>query len=366
MHTVVESVDVTSTGWFTAAALGVWVGAFVASRVAGRWSAATFDGPDLAAVLRGLRRTGYVIGTVVVLVGWRLLDGDSVVAATVDPRATGLHSVATTLALGTVWLGVVLGVTLGTVPYRRRARGYDLTHRFVARWLLSRGVGSLAVVATAVAVVSAVPGGLPRFAATLAIVTATTLVLPFTLALGLRARRPTPAEAGVVDDLLPDVVDLRVVDDRTRVGPAFAAGTWPGRRTVFVTAAVFDVCTDVEVRAVVAHEVAHHRQGHVALRQAVVGAGVVPVLAAFEFGAGVPAWTLLLAVPYAVVVAWTFRRTEYRADVAAARAVGPDALCGAFDALAAHRLVLADSTPGTRLFEVHPTIASRKRRLRAL
>nr|WP_264475318.1 M48 family metallopeptidase [Halorubellus salinus] len=189
------------------------------------------------------------------------------------------------------------------------------------------------------------------------------LVLPYTLAVALRARPATSAERRVVADVLPDDVTLRVVDDRTRIGPAFAAGTPPGPEYVFVTAAVFDVCTDAGVRAVVAHEVAHHRHRHVAVRFGAVVAGVLPVLAAVEFGLDLPAWGVLVSVPYVLAVAWVFRRTEFTADAAAARAVGADALVAAFDALVEQRLVLTGTTRMTSLFAVHPTIEARKRRL---
>jgi STE24 endopeptidase len=270
-------------------------------------------------------------------------------------------AVATTLVLGSIWLGAVLAVTLATVPSRRRAREFDLTHRFVARWLLSRGFGSLLLVA----VVSFVPAGVPQLVAVVALVGGVTLALPVTVAVGVRAREATAAESALVADLLPAGVVLRVVDDRTRVGPVFAAGTRPGPRVVFVARAVFDVCDDDAVRAVVAHEAAHHRRGHVAVRLLVVAVFVLPVLSALELGASVPPWVAVLAPAYALGATWVFRRTEFAADAAAARAVAPAALANAFDALARHQLLLVDPPGATTLFAVHPPIAARKRRLAA-
>jgi len=361
-----EACVVTHATAVLGAVLVFWGVTYLWVRAVGRWFDGRLEGASLAGVLRTLRRTGYAVVTALSLVGWRVLDAEAVLGTEVAGRLSGgALGVVTTLALGSIWLGGVLAVTLGTLPYRRRARGFDITHRFVARWLLSRGFGSLFLVALAVAVVSVVPAGVPQLAAIVVLVGGVTLALPVTLSVGLRAREPTGAEAALVEDLLPAGVRLRVVDDRTRVGPAFAAGTRPGPRVVFVTRAVFDVCGADAVRAVVAHEAAHHRRGHVALRLGVVAAGVLPVLAALEFAVSVPLWVALLAPGYAVGAAWVFRRTEFAADAAAARVVAPAALATAFDDLARHRLLFVDPPGATRLFAVHPTIAARKRRLRA-
>ena len=354
-----------------------WSVAYVGTRAAARWLDGALDGPELAGALRGLRRVGYAVVTAAVLAGWRVVDGDGVVAdgltAADAPEVLGspsavaaVQTAAVVVALGSAWLGGVLAVALATVSYRRRAREYELTHRFVLRWLLSRGGGSVVGVGVAALVVSTVPAGVPRLAAVLALAAGTMLVLPYTLTVALRARPATPVERRVVADVLPDDVTLRVVDDRTRIGPAFAAGTPPGPEYVFVTAAVFDVCTDAAVRAVVAHEVAHHRHRHVAVRFATVAAGILPVLVAVEFGLELPAWSLLVSVPYVLGVAWVFRRTEFAADAAAARAVGSGALVAAFDALVEQRLVLTGTGSWLSLFAVHPTIAARKRRLDGL
>ena len=355
-----------------------WSVAYVGTRAVARWLDEAFDGPELAGALRGLRRVGYAVVTAAVLAGWRVVDGDGVVAdgltAADAPAVLGSPSAVAAVqtaavvvvALGSAWLGGVLAVALATVSYRRRSREYELTHRFVLRWLLSRGGGSVVGVGVAALVVSTVPAGVPRLAAVLALAAGTMLVLPYTLTVALRARPATPVERRVVADVLPDDVTLRVVDDRTRIGPAFAAGTPPGPEYVFVTAAVFDVCTDAAVRAVVAHEVAHHRHRHVAVRFATVAAGILPVLVAVEFGLELPAWSLLVSVPYVLGVAWVFRRTEFAADAAAARAVGSGALVAAFDALVEQRLVLTGTGSWLSLFAVHPTIAARKRRLDGL
>jgi hypothetical protein len=67
-------------------------------------------------------------------------------------------------------------------------------------------------------------------------------------------------------------------------------------------------------------------------------AGILPVLAAVEFGLERPAWCVLLVVPYA--------------------------LFEAFDTLALHRLLLVAMEPRTSLFAVHPPLPVRKLRLR--
>jgi STE24 endopeptidase len=184
---------------------------------------------------------------------------------------------------------------------------------------------------------------------------------PVALVVALRTRWPTDGEREAVVDVLGDY-RLRIVDDRTRVGSALAAGLLPGARYVFLTESVLATLDDEEVRAVVAHEVGHHEREHVLLRSVAVAVVAGAVLALVEVAPGLALVVLAVgAVPAAAAFAWVVRTTERRADAYAARAVGGRALASALDRLA-ERHYLAASPPGP--FAHHPPLAARIAALR--
>lgn len=196
-----------------------------------------------------------------------------------------------------------------------------------------------------VALVGAVGGGLAA---------ATPLFVPQLL----DTRTPVPHEQHVVD--AADGLAVRVVD----AGPhanAMAAGVLPGLRVVFVTDALVARLPRDECAAVVAHEVGHHRRGHVPLRLVAAGAVVLPWLGvtaaeipgAFEVGAV----AAVLCVP---VLFWLMRWTEHDADAYAARATDADALVRGLSRLT------VDTTRGPvgRLLALHPTLSERADRVR--
>nr|WP_303647822.1 M48 family metallopeptidase [Haloarchaeobius amylolyticus] len=255
-------------------------------------------------------------------------------------------------------------VAVAVAPYRERVRHLALSAGFVLWWFVTRAVAITLSVAVIVGFVRVVPDGWPRVVGALGVVLVAISLSPVVLRIGLRTRAPTPAERERVADVLPGSVRLRIVDPRTRVGCAFAAGIVPGLRYVFVTETVFDLLDDDELSAVVAHEVAHHRQNHVVARFGLAAVVVVPLLVGVEFGRPELVRLVGLALlPYAFLWFKLIRRTEFVADREAARAVGPDAMARALETLLARRLILEPTGTTSRLLDVHPTVSTRIDRL---
>lgn len=162
----------------------------------------------------------------------------------------------------------------------------------------------------------------------------------------------------------PDGVRVRVLALGAG-GPAtaLAAGVLPvpGGRVVFVTERVLATLPAEEARAIVAHELGHHRRRHVPLRLGSAAAFLFPWLAATA--AGVPGAFLAglaLAVPVVLGLLKLVRWTEFDADAHAARVVGPAAMASALERLAAGGALATSGGP----LSLHPSAADRVRRLR--
>ncbi|WP_440005811.1 M48 family metallopeptidase [Halomicrococcus sp. SG-WS-1] len=319
-----------------------------------------------AARLRTLRRAGSLVGGSGAVVVSELSGVTPFVAGTLPAgiagTAYGAVLVACVVFLGPVLL-VVIAVDLAVHPYRREVRPVDATRSDVVRWFLARVPAMPLAVGVAAVVVWVAPAGWGRVVAALAVAVAGAAGMPVLLSYVLRARPPTPGECASLADL-PDDVRVRVVPDATRVGVAFAAGVAPGARYVFLAESLFDVLGPAERRAVLAHELAHHRRGHVALRVVLPMCLLVPLVAAVEFHVdGAFAAVLVLSLPAAVALFRVVRWTEYDADRWAADRAGASALAGALSELADRKLVLAG--PGRHLgaFASHPSIERRVARL---
>jgi Zn-dependent protease with chaperone function len=151
-------------------------------------------------------------------------------------------------------------------------------------------------------------------------------------------RKPTRAEH---ERLISGVdgayrVRLRITGRSPGTVPARARalGIIPGHQYVFVCDQLLESLSESANRAIVAHEVAHHRGWHPLLR--------VVLLAVALIG-----WPLAIAsgVPYALVggmgalplyvlfVCWIERQTEYCADAYAGRQVGYDSMINALNYL---------------------------------
>ncbi len=338
----------------------------------------SYEGPagdaETAAELRGLRHRGVLVGAAVgALVTFRTGlartaqagAADALADATGAPTAGAVGGVLVAVAvyaLPVVALAVV--VRLATVPYRRAARGFRLRYRDAAAWELERdGVGLLGVLLAAGAI-ALVPAGWPRVLAAVGLGLVATALTPFALVVALQTRWPTDDERAAVGDVLPRGVHLRVVDDRTRLGSAVAAGFVPGAEYVFCTESLFAVLDDEELRAVVAHEVGHHEREHVLLRYSLVATAAGAALGVASVAPEVALGALVVGTaPAAVALAWVVRRTEEQADAYAAEAVSGAALASALETLAENRYVV-EATGPSRLLSYHPPLGERITRLR--
>lgn len=185
-------------------------------------------------------------------------------------------------------------------------------------------------------------------------------------------RRLHPVERTALAPLLadtdaavtPDGVSVRVLALGTS-GPAtaLAAGVLPipGGRVVFVTERVLSTLPGPEARAIVAHELGHHRQRHVPLRLATAAAFLLPWLAATAAGLpGAFLGGLVLAVPAVAGLFRLVRWTEFDADSHAAGVVGAEPMARALERLAAGGALAAGGGP----LSLHPSPADRVARLR--
>jgi STE24 endopeptidase len=185
-------------------------------------------------------------------------------------------------------------------------------------------------------------------------------------------RRLQPAERATLGRLLADGDDAVTPDGvRVRVlalgptGPAtaLAAGVLPvpGGRVVFVTERVLSTLPGPEARAIVAHELGHHRRRHVPLRLGSAAAFLLPWLAATAAGLpGAFLGGLVLAVPAVVGLFRLVRWTEFDADSYAADVVGAEPMARALERLAAGGALAAGGGP----LSLHPSPADRVARLR--
>ncbi|WP_459193300.1 M48 family metalloprotease [Halosimplex sp. J119] len=344
-----------------------------------RWRARTaYESPandaETAVELRRLRQRGVVAGGTLTAVVTYL----SGLARAAQAGGASAITEATGLALAGAVAGVVVAVAvyalpvvilalvvrLATVPYRRAVRGFRVRYRDAAAWELERdGVGLVGILLTA-GVIATVPAGWPRVLAAVGLGLVATALTPFAVVVALRTRWPTDDERAAVADVLPPGVRLRVVDDRTRIGSAFAAGVVPGAEYVFCAESLFAVLDDAELRAVVAHEVGHHAHEHVLLRYSMVAvlAGVALGVASVAPGIALAALVVGTA-PAAVALAWVVRRTEEQADAYAAEAAGGAALASALETLSETRYVV-EATGSSRLLAHHPPVNERIDQLR--
>lgn len=321
---------------------------------------------ETAANLRRLRHRAVVAGWLLAAVATYRLDVATVAYFTVSDVAPVAVAaiVGPLLAYLLPLVPVTLAVRLATVPYQRTVRGLRLRYRDVAAWELERdGVGLLGILAAAT-VIAMVPAGWPRVLAAVGIGLLGTALAPVALVVALRTRFPTADELAALDDVLAGT-RLRVVDDRTRVGSAFAAGIVPGVRYVFLTESLFDVLEEDQLRAVAAHEVGHHERNHVLLRFSLVAVAAGGALALTQ---SLPANVALVAVvggavPFALVLAWVVRVTERGADAYAAETVSGPALAGALERLAERRYIVEGNERLTVL-SYHPPLSERVAALR--
>lgn len=348
-----------------ALAVAAYLGVRVAAR---RLDRRTPTDPETAARLQTLRFAGYLLA-VVATAG---LDAG---LGTVRAVATAIPAPVPPVGRVVVaWAGLLLGpllaVRLGTLSEQAVAEHVVLTNRDIAGWFATRyATGALALVLATV-VVTAVDTAVGRVAVAATLVTLIACASPVAISFTVRDRPATAAEcerAGVPSD-----IRLRIVDDRTRFGIAFAAGVLPGLRVVYVTERLVASLPEPELRAVVAHEVGHHRLHHVGVRHGLLLPLLAPPLVALEMvtrldgmGTLVLGESMVLSALSLLVVFAVIRRTEHAADAYAARQVGGPVLASALQRLAAQRLLLSTPGPHAGPLAAHPTLQGRLTRLTA-
>lgn len=269
-------------------------------------------------------------------------------------------------------------------------------------------VALLGLTSAGIVIVGTRFGGVGTTVAVVAVVGLNGFVYLRSDALMLRAMRAYPVGEAEQPALHQVVRELstrarlpmpRVYVSPTRAATAFATGRDPAHASVCCTEGLLDLLDERELRAVVAHELAHIRRRDTLLATAVGAlAVVIMTLTALSFlipggedddGPGVVG-ALLLAVlgPAAagLVAVAVARSREYDADAEAARLTGdPVGLAKALRALdassrrlvlpperrviAASHLMIANPLPRTglaRLFSSHPRTADRVSRLEQL
>ena len=184
------------------------------------------------------------------------------------------------------------------------------------------------------------------------------------VALSLRETRPpTTDERDRLDRLVAAADDpgrCRIADaDRIEVslrGP-------PGRRSLLLSAAVFDDLDGGTAEALLAAELARGRYLYLEYR-ALAAASVIGLATAMFGGLVSFSDGLFLVAVAALGLFWVGRRLQFAADSAAAAQVGSERLAAAFETAAERRGVDPESATWRTWFEVQPPLGQRIDRLR--
>ncbi len=346
-----------------AVVLALPVVAYAASRLAG---AAAVRAADRVTAASRLRRANRLLQAGAALVGlFAVTDsgfGDALAAALPLPVAvSAFGALAATVLVGGVL--PALAVHLGTRPAWARVTGRATDYAATVRRFLALAAVLVAPALFVVGAWLAAPSGTASLLAVAGAAAVVAGALPPLAARFGPVREPTAAEAAVVP-ACADGLRVRVVETGNHpVANAVAAGVLPGSRYVFVTDALFRTLDAEATTAVVAHEVGHHRRGHVVARFLATGLALAPVflVANGVVDAFVPAVALSFALLLAVgpLVRWT----EFDADAYAAGRVGDGAMERALATLADRGLVPTDRSRLARLFSFHPAVGRRRSRL---
>ena len=352
--------------------IGLWYGSI-------HWLAARIyrnpaGDPRTAYQLRRLRRRGYLTGSIAIVLLGSLFNIRSLIGRVLfwagfgTPTSPVLTAITMVGLLAGPGLLLVLVVRLATLPYRQQARELDLYYREISQWVLTRGLSGIALLFAIISLVWLVPPGWSRILTVVALGLGSAVLMPYFLIYTTRARAITPHEQRIVAPAISGTnISVRVVDDRTRFGVAFAAGIVPGTRFVFITESLFEMLSPDEVSAVVAHEVGHHQHHHVLYRLCVLGSGIVAWLAAVELK--IPYGFVVggvLFIPFLLGAYYLIRRTEYDADAYATNRLGNTALGGALLHLSELHLNLSQTGVLGTVVSVHPTIADRVARMQKI
>ncbi|WP_353635281.1 M48 family metalloprotease [Halobacterium sp. NMX12-1] len=347
-----------------AVVLALPVLAYAASRLAG---AAAVRAADRVTAASRLRRANRLLQAAAALVGLFVFTdsefADALAAALPAPDAASAFGVlAATVLVGGVL--PALAVHLGTRPAWAAVTGNATDYAATVRRFLAFAAVLVAPALFVVGAWLAAPSGTASLLAVVGAAAVVAVALPSLAARFGPVREPTAAEAAVVP-ACADGLRVRVVETGNHpVANAVAAGVLPGARYVFVTDALFRTLDADATTAVLAHEVAHHRRGHVLARFLATGVALAPIFLAANgvVEAFVPAIALSAALLLAVgpLVRWT----EFDADAYAAARVGDAAMERALATLADRGLVPTERSRLARLFSFHPAVGRRRGRLR--
>jgi STE24 endopeptidase len=347
-----------------AVVLALPVVAYAASRLAG---VAAVRAADRVTAASRLRRANRLLQAGAALFGlFTVTDSpldDAFAAALPAPDAVGsFGALAATVLVG----GVVpaLAVHLGTRPAWASVTGNATDYVATVRRFLGLAAVLVAPALFVVGVWLAAPSGTTSLVAVVSAAVLVAVALPPLAARFGPVRAPTDAEAAVVP-ACADGLRVRVVETGSHpVANAVAAGVLPGSRYVFVTDALFRTLDAGATTAVIAHEVGHHRRGHVVARFLATGLALAPIflVANGVVDAFVPA--LVLSFVLLLAVGPLVRWTEFDADAFAAAHVGDAAMERALATLADRGLVPTEHSRFARLVSFHPAVGRRRSRLR--
>ena len=354
-------------------------------------AAVTRGGGDVRDQLHRIRRAAVVVqlATPLVLLGALLFLGSSQWAALLFSEVLGgavlARPVAVLLSVAGFVVPVTVAVVAGTVavlPYDRRLRATDQTRRAGAGQALRALALGLVPGLLWVVLLAVVPGGgwtrLPLLVAFLATLT---IVQPLLLNVVLTTRRLEPALRGRLLEACAAqglrVRDARLIDSRGgKVANAAISGVLPSLRYVYLTDHLLEVMEPDELRAVLAHEIAHGK-GHHLLLKVLAGLAALGALSAVLLvgGAGealVDAFgplALVVGMPVLLVSVLLLAHgvvgiaLEKRADDRAVEMVGAEPLARALGKLADANGLKRRTGWLWNVLQQHPGMDQRLRRL---
>ena len=369
------------------------VAAAVVPYVVARTHAAsvTRGGGDVREQLHRIRRAAVVVqlASPLVLLGTLFSLGSSQWASLVVSEVLGgavlAQPVAVLLGVAGSVVPVAVAVVAGTVavlPYDRRLRSTDQTRRAGAGQALRALALGLVPALLWVVLLAVVPGGgwtrLPLLVAFLATLT---IVQPLLLNVILTTRPLDPAlrrqvlEACAAQGLR--VRDARLLDSRGgKVANAAISGVLPSLRYVSLTDHLLEVMEPDELRAVLAHEIAHGK-GHHLLVKVLAGLAAIGALTAVLITGGAAERLadalgplgLVLGMPVLLVTVLLLAHgvvglaLEKRADDRAVEMVGAEPLARALGKLADANGLKRRTGWLWNVLQQHPGMDQRLRRL---
>ncbi len=244
-------------------------------------AAVTRCGGDVRDQLHRIRRAAVVVqlATPLVLLGALFTTGSSQWSSLAVSEALGgavlARPVAVIVGVAGFVVPAALAVVAGTVavlPYDRRLRATEQTRRAGAGQALRvLGLGMIPALLWVVLLAVVPGGGWTRLPLLVAFLATLTVLQPLLLNVVLTTRPLDPALRERVLAACAEqglrVRDARLIDSRGgKVANAAISGVLPSLRYVYLTDHLLDVMEPDELRAVLAHEIAHGRGHHLLLK----------------------------------------------------------------------------------------------------